>query len=95
MLLKHCAFTLLYNLYVEALVFHSFTSLTFCYRKEAGRHYDSQNINLQSLAQWGLATTRAYRQPKSSLGKYQLLFKGRPVLLTSVWHETSQTCESL
>lgn len=41
-----------------------------------------------------LATSQADRQPNSSLGKYQLLFKVRRVLLTSNWRETSETYKS-
>lgn len=60
--------------------------------EKPGQHYDKwQIISLQSLSQWQLATSQATGQPNASRGKYQLIFKGRPVLLTSVWRETSQT----
>lgn len=69
---------------------HFFTSLTSCYGKN-GQHCDSQNTSLQFLSQWQRATSRADGQPNSSPGKYQMLFKGSLVPLTSKWHKISQT----
>lgn len=66
---------------------HPFTSLTSCYGK-TGPHCDSRNTSIQSLPQWRLATSRADRQPNSSPGRYQLLFKGSPVLVISICRET-------
>lgn len=52
-------------------------------------------IPASTLSRWLLAASRANRQSNSSLGKYQLLFKGILFPLTCVRAETNQTHKSI